>query len=156
VLVFEDSPAQYTPRVADFGYSTQYAAPSDLVQMPMSRPWVAPEWHHRGVAPKQAMKMDAFSFGMLVLWVLSYDKRKDLDRYFANLSRASVALSLARHICESAPMDSSKGLVEFFNATLTDDVTRRSPDFNHLFCLLASKKYKLSSSLLIIILSKYI
>lgn len=94
------------------------------------------------------MKMDAFSFGMLVLWVLSYGKQKDLDRHFANLSRASEALPFARHVFESARMDSSKGLVEFFNATLTDDVTRRSPDFNHLFCLLASKKYKLSSSLL--------
>ena len=102
------------------------------------------------------MKMDAFSFGMLVLWVLSYGKQKDLDRHFANLSKASGALSLAFHICESAPMDSSKGLVEFFNATLTDDVTRRSPDFNHLFCLLTSEKYKLSSSLFIIILSMYI
>ena len=113
----------------------------------MSRPWVAPEWHHRGFTPKQAMKMDAFSFGMLVLWVLSYGKQKSLDPYFANLNRISGALALARHVCESAPMDRSKGLVEFFNATLTGDVTRRSPDFNYLFCLLASKKYKLPLSL---------
>ena len=122
----------------------------------MSRPWVAPEWHHRGVAPKQAMKMDAFSFGMLVLWVLSHGKQKDLDRPSVNWSGASGALALARRVCESAPMDSTKGLVDFFNTTLTDDVIRRSHDFNYLFCLLASKKYVFSLTLFKITRSKRI
>ena len=42
----------------------------DLVSMPMSWPWCAPEHTHHQFQPAQARKMDIFSFGMLCVWVL--------------------------------------------------------------------------------------
>lgn len=65
----------YVAGVADFGYSTWLANETERVKMPGSRPWVAPEWHHCGFTTDHvgAMKMDAYSFGALCLWILFYN-----------------------------------------------------------------------------------
>ena len=72
-LIFDNVFGGYTAKVADFGYSTQYTLPQDLIFMPRSWPWAAPEWHHRGFTPAQATKMDTYSFGMLVLYAGTMD-----------------------------------------------------------------------------------
>ena len=53
VLVLQTSSEIFTAKVADFGYSTVHATRNDLVQMPESLHWTAPEWHHRGFLPVQ-------------------------------------------------------------------------------------------------------
>ena len=60
-LIFDDGLGGYTAKVADFGYSTQYTMPQDLIFMPRSWPWAAPEWHHRGFTPAQATKTPILS-----------------------------------------------------------------------------------------------
>ena len=82
VLVFDGAYGAYTPKVADFGYSTRYASPNEAIYMPISRPWTAPEWHHRGFMPAQAAKMDVYSFGMLALWLLFFSTEVDSYRKF--------------------------------------------------------------------------
>ena len=141
VLIFDDGEGRYIARVADFGYSTQWALPDDLVQMPRSRPWDAPEWHHRGFTPAQAMKMDAYSFGMVVLWLLGYAALKDADCTFkGDLHRAAEAADLARQLSESVFQATKLDLNQFFNATLTHDQTNRCSDFVHLQKLLYAEK----------------
>jgi serine/threonine protein kinase len=56
--------------VTDFGYSTHFWAEDDLILLPRSWPWYAPEHSNQGVKPAQARKMDMFSVGMLCFWVL--------------------------------------------------------------------------------------
>ena len=73
VLIFEDQPGRYTAKVMDFGYSTLFSTEKDLINMPLSWPWAAPEWHHRGFLPSHAMKMDVYSIGLLCLWLLCKD-----------------------------------------------------------------------------------
>jgi serine/threonine protein kinase len=70
VLVFEDGSENYTTRLADFGFSTHFRGDSDLISVPISVPWNAPEHHHRGVTPPEAKLMDVYSFGMLCTWLL--------------------------------------------------------------------------------------
>lgn len=90
VLIFETSSGGYLAKVADFGYSTQYTEMNNLVNMPRSELWHAPEWHHRGFIPAQAMKMDAYSFGTLVPWVLHYTtKENSYLRLKSDLSQVS-------------------------------------------------------------------
>jgi serine/threonine protein kinase len=60
----------YTARVTDFGYSTRFASENDLIPMPGSQPWCAPEHDRVRFTPAQARKMDVFSFGMLCVWLL--------------------------------------------------------------------------------------
>ena len=42
----------------------------DLIYMPRSRIWHAPEWHDRAFRPEDTKRMDIFSFGMVCLWML--------------------------------------------------------------------------------------
>jgi serine/threonine protein kinase len=70
VLVFENNDGGYFPRVADFGFSTHFHTEDDLVYVPESVPWTAPERTHRAFTPASARKMDIYSFGMLCMWVL--------------------------------------------------------------------------------------
>jgi serine/threonine protein kinase len=69
-LIFKDNTGAYTARVTDFGYSTQFANEDDLLSVPKSWPWYAPEHNRDKFKPAQAQKMDVFSFGMLCFWIL--------------------------------------------------------------------------------------
>jgi serine/threonine protein kinase len=74
VLIFRNGDGTYTAKVADFGFSTHFnSEQGDLIQMPMSMPWTAPEHHSRLFIPESAKVMDVYSFGMLCLWLL-FDK----------------------------------------------------------------------------------
>ena len=57
-------------KVSDFGFSSIWARPEDLIQVAMTKPWNAPEWHHRGFIFCEARKMDVYSFGLLCLWIV--------------------------------------------------------------------------------------
>ena len=140
VLIFGNGSGGYTAKVADFGYSTLYVTGDELIAMPRSRPWTAPEWHHRGFRVMEAMKMDAYSFGMLVLWLLFCNK--DSNCHFEiDLDAKQDVLVDAITKTQSAPgLDEKqrKDLACFFNATLVSDPARRCSDFKHLLFLLSS------------------
>lgn len=135
--------SKYTAKVTDFGYSTQYTSVTDLIIMPKSEPWYAPEWHHRGFTPAQATKMDSYSFGMVVLWLLSYSTEDDSVRKFqSDLNLASNdALSLAYRRIEHIESAQRPKLQLFFEKTLTNTVPDRCSDFLHLRDILGSELY---------------
>lgn len=54
----------------DFGYSCLGSKEEDLVMLPHSKPWQAPEYHPRWFRFKDAKKMDIYSAGLLCLWIL--------------------------------------------------------------------------------------
>ncbi|RSL42265.1 hypothetical protein CEP54_015544 [Fusarium duplospermum] len=71
VLVFRDKDGPFTPKMADFGFSTWSAADDNHIILPQSWPWNAPEINeYPTFTPQQAAKTDVFSFGMLCLWFL--------------------------------------------------------------------------------------
>lgn len=72
--MFENDLAGLTAKLADFGYS-RWLVPNAglLIYLPSSKPWTAPEYHHRGFDFVAATKTDIFSFGVCVLWLLFYN-----------------------------------------------------------------------------------
>ena len=70
MLIFENSSGDYLAKVADFGFSTHFESEQDLIIMPKSVPWNAPEHHHRYFSSRDAKAMDVYSFSMLCLWLL--------------------------------------------------------------------------------------
>ena len=70
ILIFKDSSRHYVAKVADFGFSTCFRGDHDLISMPKSIPWNAPEYHYRSFEPPAAKRMDIYSFGMLCLWLI--------------------------------------------------------------------------------------
>ena len=103
VLIFKGTAADYSAKVADFGWSCFESIPGGKVFPPKSKPWFAPEWHHRGVSIEYAKRMDIFSLGMLCLWVIlqhivqqlpgvAHDEQ--IDPWLGLLQRANSTIDL--------------------------------------------------------------
>lgn len=157
VLMFSEN-STFVAKVADFGYSTRFCGEDDLVKIPESFPWTAPEWHHREFAVSKAKKMDIYSFGALCLWILferesflaSYDRdvlnstpyssfrdilaeRKD-DHSFLEVSADALGKD------DSLSCELKLRIREFFTLTLANEVGKRSSDFNILLHLLRPER----------------
>jgi len=63
----------YGVKITDFGFSC-FGIDDDLVQLPLSMPWQAPEYSDRPVLVRAAKQMDVYSFGLLLFWILFRDE----------------------------------------------------------------------------------
>ncbi len=78
ILIFDDQVNGDLAKVVDFGYSG--LSPDRLedskFQLPISEPWNAPEvheWSSKFILD-DARKTDVFSFGLICLWILFYNR----------------------------------------------------------------------------------
>jgi hypothetical protein len=131
--------------VADFGYSTRFASNDEAIEMPRSQYWVAPEWHHRlKVNVIGAMKMDAFSFGTLCLWLLFYNTPGDSKhRFYTDLkSGISRPVLASQYVKTTAGLEDQmrSNLYPLFERTLCSDPIDRTADFTQLLDLLAPQR----------------
>lgn len=84
VLLCWENTNTVSAKVADFGFSS-LASSEELIFLPQSRPWNAPEWHHRGFTIEEAKRQDSYSFGLLCLWfLLSNGEDPQEENPFAN------------------------------------------------------------------------
>lgn len=141
VLVFQDSSKVFFARVTDFGYSTIYTKPGDIIQMAKSSHWVAPEWHHRGFLPAQAKKMDVYSLGLLILWILCCNTSQSIEPQSQVIVTASSddALTFAEENLRFMQPRHRAGFKEFFQTSLNRNATDRS-DVRHLQEILLGEK----------------
>ena len=132
-------------KVSDFGYATLFGSNNthQLFTMPGSPYWVAPEWHHQFATDVEgAKRMDAYSFGVVCLWLLFYNTgcEDNPDRYF-------YSDAASRKITSSFAQDSIMGsvhfndqekndLAQFFRLTLASEPCDRNSDFGDLLRLL--------------------
>jgi serine/threonine protein kinase len=120
VLIFMDQRGtSFTAKLTDFGYST-ITANTELIFMPKSSPWHAPEHQSSGVTRSEAKAMDAYSLGMLCFWLVI----QGLDGYPKDLSipqlKASDELrTTAYELLASLDMkdEQRRNLETFFNST---------------------------------------
>ena len=129
-------------KITDFGYSTLFATDNDLVTMPKSDLWTAPEHHHRQVRPTQARKMDIYSFGMLCLWLLFYNIGSNRDGNFKkDLKETHLGVYHYgfQKIRETAdPTLQGRGKIRrLFSLSLSQDPAERARDFGDLIELLS-------------------
>ena len=166
VLMFEDSPGIYTAKVADFGLSTYLHGEQDLIRMPRSVPWNAPEYHDRHFSPQDAKAMDVYSFGMLCLWLLfgvessntmpfapgtengrrgfsfeAQDWFQNEDLLFSwkrdRLLQWAIWL-VAEH--GNFALETMENLTRFFRSSLCFNHQARITDWSHILCLLAPSR----------------
>jgi serine/threonine protein kinase len=147
ILIFEHIPGEYVAKVSDLGYSVQLEHDDTFVKMPLSKPWNAPEWHHRGYRFPEIIRMDLYSYGMVCLWLLfgqecldrgiNFDistpsAPRDLEELKSEDRLLSLATDLAEH---SAGL--SKGelqvLKDIFMGCLVRDPIARAYDIDELF-----------------------
>ena len=85
-------------KVSDLGFSSIWARPDDLMPVPRTETWSAPEWHHRAVEFSEA-KMDVFSFGN---WLaISHTDPPDACVHTSWLMPETIGM-LVRRLCGSA------------------------------------------------------
>lgn len=144
VLIFQDRSSRFVAKVADFGYSTLAARDDDLIEMPKSEPWNAPEHHHRGFKLSKAIAMDTYSFGMLCLWLL-FGETKDyptngvLEQYKSEDKLPALAHKCVMTAAGLNPEQKSN-LNGLFSSTLDREPNRRNSDFKFLLELLAKNR----------------
>ena len=87
------------------------------------------------------MLMDTYSFGMLVLWLVSRVGQIHSDRYFKlGSGEASKAAELIPQVVDFSFRNQKLDLDPFFNVTLTHDTANRCSDFQHLQKLLSPER----------------
>lgn len=147
MLIFKDNSNIYVAKVADFGYSKTIKG-SNGIAIGRTWPWEAPEWEERHIfTPCDAKKTDAYSFGMLCLWLIlsmSLDNPNVMIEKFEGLSEQSndtcaAAKSLIESHVSLQTFEKEK-LNKLFSLTLINDPKRRSFDFDQfLNCLITDR-----------------
>lgn len=160
-MIFNDDSGGYIAKVADFGYSTQSVRDDELIIMPASWPWTAPEYHHRGFTHSQAAKMDVYSFSMLCLWLLFRENFSETSLILSDILNGKRGSIISTQQCNeydrwnildelksqgklvasahqivmttTAFNDEQKSALDlFFSSTLVTDPVVRIPDFKQL------------------------
>ena len=146
VLLFSDDPniERYTTqgraKLTEFGYSCFGTRDSDLVYLPFSNIWSAPEYHDRAFELHVAKKVNIFSFGLTAVYLLFYWKVWDALFIYPTvpqMRKAIVGGSLRRKIQEAIGdvyKDEVHGeqqgaaLLRFFDFTLAHEANTRETD----------------------------
>ena len=165
VLLFKDGVGELHAKLADFGYAgwAMNNKRDVLIKPPISRPWNPPEYHHRGFTVLGARKLDVYSFGMLCLWVLFFDRPlgsysvptaigntqswpfhdlQFLDRMKHENTLGKFASNLVGSV-GSLPANQRGSLERFFLSALARDPADRNLNFEDLAPLLGHTWYVL-------------
>ncbi|KAK3384638.1 hypothetical protein B0T24DRAFT_568008 [Lasiosphaeria ovina] len=155
MLVFQDRSGKRVVKVTDFGYSTRCYDDQDLVKVPESVPWTAPEHHTRHFLASGARKMDIYSFGVVCLWLLfegiplnstaglGADTTSSFKDVLMNRANGEGFLQLSLEVVgqDGRFSNATKGnLNQFFASTLAKDANKRNSDLNHLLHLLVPNR----------------
>jgi serine/threonine protein kinase len=141
-LIFKEDSGNYVAKVADFGYSTVFAGNGGIL-MPCSETWVAPEYvKGQEYRLSDAKKMDAYSFGMLCLWLLLFDFPGPLDLNTLR-RRETDMIVLANELAErKADLNvlQRQNLSKIFSLTLSDKPDKRTLNFDKILACLTTKR----------------
>ena len=163
VLLFKNESGEWHAKLADFGYAGWAINNSEdiLIKPPRSRPWDPPDYHHRGFTVLGARKLDIYSFGMLCLWVLFFDRSlvgeplsTDVKstrswpfhdfKLLDNMKREDVLGDFAVDLVTSVEVlhaNQKENLARFFRSALARDPAERTMSFEELVSLLGHDWY---------------
>ena len=164
VLIFEDD-SRVVAKVADFGFATCLQGDNDLISIPKSEPWNAPEYYDHYFRPEAAKKMDVYSFALLCTWLLfeagssnglllppdtnletgqtvSFEARqseKNLLQLWKSDSDDKLAKWISWLVREDGRLNDriQDNLIEFFRSALAFDPESRCMEFEQLLALLS-------------------
>lgn len=156
VLIFRDSNGTSIPKLTDFGFSAfeEDENNGSGICLPRSFPFNAPEFQGQLVTFEGALRMEAYSFGMLCLWALLHDNFA--SQYETSFVRLSFYHSLdtmkelknsdglhktAQEAVDSSEIlddESKQNLRKLFDLTLHRSPKMRSLEFGTFATLLKS------------------
>ena len=173
IFMYKDRGGAVFAKLADFGHSVLTEYDEDVVVWPpRSRPWDAPEYHHRGFRISDAQTLDIYSFGMVCLWILFHDRlcqdplpqletlrgrngsmsftnrveKASSPNLLEELKREDDLRFLANELVNTTcglTVQRQSDLALFFNSSLTSDPKRRILAVKQLASLLDKNWYAL-------------
>ncbi|MCJ1396800.1 hypothetical protein MMC18_009692 [Xylographa bjoerkii] len=148
VVVTKDDNGLFRLQLIDFGYSCFGSAESDLIYLPRSRPWTAPEHHWRGFPIISAKLMDIYALGMVCAFLILGSMPITSEDYVVRSEYEDDPTKHRNYVVDSilgmlreltTPADVlSHSLVEFFHQTLSHDVSCRATELSSLLTMLES------------------
>ena len=161
-LVFEQN-GKRVVKVADLGDAAICHDEETLAFLPVSRPWNAPEYHHRGFSFLSAVKMDIYSFGLVCLWTLfgdglsllavGLDQHRDRNYEMSGLPSSVATLAMLKrvsniqevalkvvHALKEVSQERKSGLATLFHLTLAEVPTARISDMQLILKLLGDDR----------------
>lgn len=91
--------ASLVAMITDFESSCVYGEESDLLTLPRTPPWDAPEWSDRYISVKNAKLMDIYSFGLVCFWIL----------FQSNLGKMSLSACFPRYLTDDSYFSDRRG-----------------------------------------------
>jgi serine/threonine protein kinase len=91
----------FIAKLTDFGYSRRYTCPTDCYNLPLSKPWEAPEVDgtDKKFSLQQAVQADIYSYALLCAWILFDYRFPEISIYHhANVSIDSMDSTDTRSI----------------------------------------------------------
>ena len=108
--------------------------------MPKSGLWSAPEWHHRGFSFLAALKLDIYSFGVTILWLVFYTGQSSDDETFHRFLKSKIEwpLNTENMFLQNACVSDRerRNLSDLLNATIAPDPRDRTLNMNECYLLL--------------------
>lgn len=130
---------EVTAKVTDFSYSCIGKSDDDIVILPRSELWQAPEYHRGGCKVKDAKLMDIYSFGLICFWLLFPAEFDDLASTRGGLTDVQAKAERLASEKNSSELYDSQSLVKFFAITLSTDPEARKMDWKELVSLLSQE-----------------
>lgn len=133
ILVYQNDDGSVTAKVTDFGYSCLGSTEHDIVKPPESAPWNAPEIKfNEWFLLRDAKKTDVYSFGMVCLYTLFYDRFEE-NNPTKGMTNGWLETAKEWLVATHDLDDSSKvNLSLFFRFTLPKVPDLRSTNFEDL------------------------
>jgi serine/threonine protein kinase len=156
VLIFQNAGGIIYAKVADFGYIALFVEDDEILKIPMTQPWVDPNWDPLGHTFEEAVNMDIFSLGLVCLYIVFTSELECLISTSSTISKSdairnllfqwknedSIHWNVDRLLESSSDIDPSDRslLRKFFDQTLSRSQKKRANKVAELLKLLFSLK----------------
>lgn len=151
-MVTKDQTGNPKLQLIDFGYSCFGSTENDIVRLPLSRPWTAPEHHWRGFFISAAKKMDIYAIGMVCAFIIFHsvwsffvsriteEEEKNFSEDFSRDHEHGVFDLLVDTVKKSKTTGYNlpHSLLDFFRCTLSLNASRRESQIPNLINTLNS------------------
>jgi hypothetical protein len=131
-LIDSDDSTEYVSKVVDFGYATLYTGQGRIIT-PFTPGWSAPSTRG-GETFLQAKARDAFSFGLLCLWLLFHIAPRPKGFEFRAATPQTLVATAQNLVETEKALDESQkqDYRMLFSLTLSLEAERRIGDFNEI------------------------
>jgi hypothetical protein len=163
ILIFANSDGSLSAKLTDFGYSVFRQDSGSGLKLARSEPWNDPLYYGEAITFEMAVKIEAYSFGMVCLWAILHKHLTDTQLRVWTAPRGPIFITDTKDIrdvlielkssdelehvaqqlletCRGLNQEEKTDLTILFGLTLSLDLELRAPTFNSIVRLLPNSQ----------------